>query len=63
MIVHSGGRTTVVDLMKAIENAKKNVVNPDCPSRKRAVQAADDQGFDDFEPEGEADDFFVRAYA
>ena len=57
MIVHTGGKTTVVDLKKAIKTAKENTIDLNCPVRKKAQEAADESEFDDFE--GEADDFAV----
>lgn len=57
MIVHTGGKTTVVDLKKAIQTAKENTIDLSCPVRKKAQEAADESGFDD--AEGEADDFAV----
>ena len=58
MIVHSGGKTTAVDLKKAIEYAKKHEVTAGA-AREGAEESAEDQGFDDEEPDGEFDDFLV----
>lgn len=57
VIVHAGGKTTVVDLKKAIQAAKENEIDAECPVRKQAAEEADEKGFD--EVEGEFDDFLV----
>jgi hypothetical protein len=60
MIVHSGGKTTVVDLKQAIEDSKSNAVNSEKEPRNTASQLADESGFDCNKPDGESDDFYVR---
>lgn len=60
MIVHSGSQTAVVDLVKAIEDAKDCAVNKDFPTRKQAEQAAAEEGLKDSERVGEFDDFIVN---
>ncbi len=60
LIVHTGGKTTVIDLQQAIAEANKNVINRNDPLRKQAEEAAAKEGFDDAKPEGENDDFFAR---
>ncbi len=61
MIVHSGGRTTVVDLKEAIAAANKGVGYRDATVKRKAEQAAAHVGFTDNDPPGEDDDdFYVR---
>lgn len=60
MIVHAGGKTTVVDLKQSIAEANKDVVTRNEPTRAQAKAAAADEGFDDSKPDGEFDDFLAH---
>lgn len=57
MIIHAGGKTTTVDLKKAVADAKKNTIEL-TPVRKGALKEADEEGFE-VDDDGDDDDYFV----
>lgn len=57
LIVHAGGKTTVVDLKQAIADNNKTVVNRDDSRRKQAAAAA--EGANQSKPDGESDAYIV----
>jgi hypothetical protein len=60
LVIHSGGKTTVVDLKKAIEEARGGAKKATSETHGKALNAAREKGFTSGEAPEEGHNFFTR---